>query len=158
MGKAVSGFGWLPLGLFDQFRKLIKKVCGVMGAGRGFRMVLNAEDGMTTMPHPFHRTIIEIDVGDFHVRRQRFRVDRKTMILSSDRNPSSGQIFDRLIPAAMTKLQFCSIPTVGEAEKLVSETNPKDWALANELLQFLVQVLQGAGISGTGGKKHSVRL
>ncbi len=109
-----------------------------MGAGRGFRMVLNAEDRMTTMPHTFHRTIIEIDMGDFHLRRQRFRVDRKTMILRSDRNPSSGQIFDRLISAPMAKLQLCSIPTVGKTEKLVPETNSKDRDLADELLQFQV--------------------
>ena len=140
MDKAVSGFGQLPLGLFDQFRKLIKEVRSVMRTRRGFRVILNAEDGMIAMPHPFHRTIIEIDVSYFYVRRQGFGVDSKTMILRSDRYSPGNQILYRLVSAAVTKLQFRSVSPVGEAEKLVPKANSKDRALADEMLQFLVQI------------------
>jgi len=107
-----------------------------MGAGRGFRMVLDAEDGMTTMSHPFQRPIVEIDMSDFHIPWQRFSVDRKTMVLRGDRNLSGSQIFYRLISPTMTKLQFCSLPTVGEAQKLVPKTNAEDRAPADQTLQL----------------------
>lgn len=52
-----------------------------MRTRRGFRMILHAENRMIAVAHPFHSMVVQIDVGYFHIRRERIRIDRKTVIL-----------------------------------------------------------------------------
>ena len=57
-----------------------------MGPGRGFWMILHTENRQFFMAHSFHRSVIQIDMSDLNIRRQRFRIDRKTMVLRGDRD------------------------------------------------------------------------
>ena len=47
----------LPL-LLDQVRELIEEVGGIMRAGRGFGMILHAEDRQFLVPHPLHGAVV----------------------------------------------------------------------------------------------------
>jgi len=53
--------------LFDQFRELVEEVRRVMGTGRGFGMILHAEDRQLLVPHSLDGAVIQIDVRYFHV-------------------------------------------------------------------------------------------
>jgi hypothetical protein len=55
------------LGTVYQIGKLREKIRGIMRAGRGFGMILHAEDRQCFVPHSFDRTVIQIDVGDFNI-------------------------------------------------------------------------------------------
>ena len=87
-----------------------------MGAGRGFRMVLDAEDGMTTMPHPFQRPIVEIDMSDFNFRWQTFGANCKTMVVRRNFDTSSRDFLYGLIAPTMAKHQLERLATEGAAQ------------------------------------------
>ena len=56
-----------------------------MRPGRGLRVILYAENGMTTVPEAFERFVIQIHMGDFElVEIQRIRVDGESMIVRSN--------------------------------------------------------------------------
>jgi hypothetical protein len=55
-------------------------------------MILDTEDRQLAVPHPFHRAVVQINMGHFHVVRQRFRIDREAVILRSDCNLARLQI------------------------------------------------------------------
>jgi hypothetical protein len=55
----------LPL-VLDQIRELIEEIRRVMRAGRGFGMILHAEDRQFLVPHSFDRTVVQIDMSHFY--------------------------------------------------------------------------------------------
>src|SRR5580765_6166909 len=97
-----------------------------MGAGRGLRMILHAENRQLAMTHPFDGAVVQVDMRHFHFVRQRLGIDRETMILRRDRDLAGLEVFDRLVSAAMTKLQFEGAPAKSVAEHLMAETDAED--------------------------------
>jgi len=73
-------------------------------------MILDAENRVFLVAHPFHCLVIQVDVGDFDRRGQRFRVDGEPVILRGNRYPAVSQVLDWLVPSAVAKLQFDSFP------------------------------------------------
>ena len=94
----------------------------------------------------------------FDLRRERFRIDRKSVILRRDRYSSGFQIFDRLVAAAMSEFQFESAAAVGKTEHLMPQTNPKDRLFPHQPAHCVVCVTEDRGIAGTVRKKNSVRI
>ena len=85
MGRArVSG----TAGLFNEIAKLAEKVSGIVRAGGGLGMVLDAEDRGLAMAHPFDGAVVEVDVGDFDIRGKRIRVHGKPVVLRGDGDPA----------------------------------------------------------------------
>src|SRR6266480_6113170 len=104
--------------LLDQLRKLREEIAGVVWTGRGFRVVLDTENRQLAMPHAFHGSVIQIDVRDLHLFRERFGIDGEAVVLRRDRNLSAPQILDRLVPAAMSELQLERAPADREPKNL----------------------------------------
>ena len=102
-----------------------------MRPGRGFWMILHAEDRQLFVPHSFNRVVVQIDVADLDIFRKRRGIDRESVILRGDRDLATLQIFYRLIRAAMTEFQFECRSTESETEDLMAETNSKDRFLAH---------------------------
>ena len=146
------------LAVFDQIGELREKITGIVRTGRGFGMILHAEDRQLAMPHSFDRSVVQIDVRDFDFLRQRFGIDRKTVILRSDRYFPAAQIFHRLIAAAMPEFQFESAAAKREAEHLMPETNAEDRFLPHQTANGFMRVGQGGRIARAVGKKNSVRI
>src|ERR1044071_6693592 len=71
---------------FNQLRELIEKIRSVVWARCCFRMVLHTENRQFLVSHSLDRAVIQIDVCDLYVRRQRVRIDGKSVILRSDRH------------------------------------------------------------------------
>ena len=84
-----------------------------MRAGRGFGVILHAENRQFAMAHAFDRAVIQIDMRHFDLGRERIRIDRKSVILRRDRHSSGFQIFNRLVAAAMSEFQFVRFAAEG---------------------------------------------
>ena len=63
----VQDCGTLPTLALHKGKEVIKKVSGVVGAGRSLRMVLNRVDGQCPVPHTFKGLVVQVDVGKFNV-------------------------------------------------------------------------------------------
>ena len=96
-----------------------------MGTRRRFGVVLDAENFLFLVAQALDGLVIEIDAVHFHFGRQARGVHRETVILRGDFNAAAGQVFDRLIAAAVAKFEFKGFPAKGLAENLVSQTIPK---------------------------------
>src|SRR5437899_5620341 len=75
--------------LLDQLHELREEIAGVVWTGRGFRVVLDAENRQLAMPHAFYGAVIQIDVRDLHLFRERFGIDGEAVVLRRDRNLSA---------------------------------------------------------------------
>src|SRR5262245_52310814 len=64
--------------------KLLEQVTAVVRPRRRLRVVLNAEDRHSRMPHPFERPIIQVNVRQLHVLRQTVNVYGEAMVLGRD--------------------------------------------------------------------------
>ena len=71
---------------------------------RRFRMVLYREDRQFFMPQARDSIVVEIDVRDLDVRRQRTAVDREAVVVRRDLDLAGVEVFDRLITAAVAEL------------------------------------------------------
>ena len=89
-------------------------------------MVLDAENGLILVPHPFDRLIIEVDSIHDYVGGEGLRVHCKAVVLGGDLNFAGGKIFDRLIGATMAEFEFESLAAEGLSEDLVTQANPKN--------------------------------
>jgi hypothetical protein len=139
----------MPLQLLsiDQLHELLEKITGVVWAGRGFGMILHAENRKLFVAHSLDCAVIEIDVCDFDLFWQRFGIDCKPMILRGDCHFARSQIFDRLISTAMAKFKFESPTPIGKAKHLMSQTNAKNRFTADQAVHALVGIRQSFGIA-----------
>src|SRR6266480_7783843 len=95
---------------------------------------------------------------DFDIRRERVRIDSKTVILRGDRHFAAAQVFHRLIRAAMSKFQLEGRSAEGEAKHLVPETNPEDRLLAHQIAQGLMRIRDRGRIAGAVRKKNYIGI
>ena len=70
----------------NQRSKLLKEIGGIVWAGGGFGMVLDAEDWVVAMTQAFDRAVIQVYVGYLDVGWKALRIDRETVVLRSDGN------------------------------------------------------------------------
>ena len=150
----------LPItALLDQLGKLREKITGIVRTGRGFGMILHAEDRQfrcripSTVPSFRLMCVTSISFGSD------FGIDRKPVVLRRDRYFPAAQIFDRLITAAMPELQFERLAANGvtrapdDQDKFRrSVSSPSNRATAS------MRVRQGGWIARTVGKKNAVRI
>ena len=91
-----------------------------MRAGRGFRMILHREDRKFFVANAFHGSVVQIDVGDFEIRRSRdggsVAPERETVVLGGDKYLTSRNIADRVVPTAVSIGEFDGLAPESEAE------------------------------------------
>ena len=106
-----------------------------MGAGGGFGVVLNREDGQAAMTKAFQRAVIQIDVSGLQVAGQVVEADSKTVILRGNFHFVGALIEHRLIGAPMTELQFESLTSERQAQELMPQADAEDrrWILARQI-------------------------
>ena len=103
------------------------------------------------MAHAFDGAVVEVDVGDFHVRRQRVRVHGEPVVLGGDGDPSGAEVLDRLVAAAVAEFQLEGGATEGVAEDLVAQADAENRDLAEQLPDFVVDVVERRRITGAVG-------
>src|SRR5579862_249353 len=142
----------------NQFGELGEEVFGVVRAGRGLGVVLDAEYRVFAVPHSLDGLVVQIDVRDFDVGGERVRVDREPVVLRGDCDAPALQILHGLVASVVPELQFEGAPAIGVAEQLMPQANAEDRLLPDEFAEFLVDITERRGISRAVGKKDAVRV
>ena len=130
-----------------------------MGARRSLRMVLDGKDGEAEVPHSFNRPVIQIHVGqlDFPAG-DGVDVDRKAVVLGRDLDLSGVELLDRVVRPMMAKFEFIGSATQGEAQNLVSQTDPEDRPFPDELPGGLNQVHHSLRVPRAIADKDTIRI
>src|SRR5580704_13513212 len=84
-------------GALDQAPELGEERRGIMGAGGGFGMILDAKDGFALMAHAFDGLVVEVDAVHGNIRRESPGVHSETVVLGGDFDFAGGEVFDGLI-------------------------------------------------------------
>jgi len=97
-----------------------------MGAGTGFRVMLNRYDGFCLMPESFQGLVVKVDVGLFQ-KIQLVDVDAETVVLSGNFNFSGCQVLDRVIGPVVTEFKLKAFGPHGQSKELVAQTYSGNW-------------------------------
>src|SRR5271165_3184904 len=99
----------------------------VVRAGRGFRVILHAEQRQIAVAQAFERVVVQIDVGEFDFAvRERIGVDGEVVIVCRDLDLPRLQLLYRMIPAMVAELQLESFAAQRDASELMSQANSED--------------------------------
>ena len=90
-------------GFFDEGAELVEEDGGIVRAGGGFGMVLDAVDGLGFMAHALDGLVVEVDAVDGDVAGQAVSVDGEPVILGGDFDFAGFEVFDGLIGATVTE-------------------------------------------------------
>ena len=78
-----------------------------MGAGAGFGVVLDAEDGQVGVAEAFDGAVVEVDVGDDAAAGfEALLVDGEAVVLAGDLDSAGVEVLDRLVAAAVAELEL----------------------------------------------------
>lgn len=127
-----------------------------MGAGSGFGVVLDAEDGQGLVANAFDSAVVEVDVGDFHIVRQSVWVDCETVVLRGDGDFAGTEILDGLIASTVAEFELVGFGSECVAKDLVAKADAKDGHFAEQLADFIVDVAESGGVAGAVGEEKSV--
>src|SRR4051812_19501056 len=104
--------------------KVVEEVARVVRSGRGFGMVLDAEDGMIPEAEAFERLVVEVDVGDLGFGGvERIGIDGEAVIMRRDLDLIGELVDDGMIGPAMAEFHFVRLAAGRESEYLVAETD-----------------------------------
>jgi hypothetical protein len=102
---------------------------GVVGSWRGFRVVLDGKDRKCFVPNAFHRSVVEIDVGDLQIARpgdgSLLALNRESVVLRRYKYLSCTEIAYWMVTTPMAIGQFDRLSSEGEAQELVAQANAK---------------------------------
>ena len=135
-----------------------EQVVAVVRSGGRFGVVLDAERLQLLVADAFNGLIVQVDVSDFGPFRQGVDVEREAVILRGNLDLSGLLVEDRLIRPPMTELQLERLAAQSESEQLLPQADAKNRLFAEQAAYRLDRITQRFRVSGTIGKKHSVRL
>jgi len=69
----------------------------------GFRVILDGEDRQRPVTQAGDGLVVEIDMGDLDIGRQRVGIDGETVVVRGNFDPASGQVFYGLVAAAVAE-------------------------------------------------------
>src|SRR5882724_10780817 len=122
-------------------------------------MVLHREYRLRAVTQAFDGLVVEIDVRDLDIFRQRRRIDGKAVVLRCDLDLARLEIFDRVVRAAMTELQLEGLAAKRETENLVAEADAeKRHAGGDDGLRVVDGICQRRRIAGAIAEEHAVGI
>src|SRR5882762_3071956 len=132
-----------------------------MGPGRGLRMVLDRENRVLPVPHPFDGPIVEVKVRDLKRLRTgnaaRIAVHGESMILRRDKYLSRIEIAHWVVPPAMAIRELHRLAAQRQTEELMSETDPENRQRAvGQLADRRDRIVDGGGIAGAVRKEDAI--
>lgn len=75
------------------------------------------------MPQTGDGVVIEVDVGDLDIRRQRLAVNREAVVVRSYLDLAGVEVLDRLVAAAVSEFELVRFAAEDLAEYLVTEAD-----------------------------------
>ena len=110
--------------------ELLEVLPSVVGARRGLRMVLNSENRVLAVLHPFDGPVVEVKVGDLKRLRTRHSpgvaVHHESMVLRRDKYLSRMEIPHRVVSPPVSVRELYRLAAERQTEQLMPETDPKD--------------------------------
>ena len=98
-------------------------------------------------------------MGDFHFsRRQGIDIHAEPVILGGDHDPAALDILDRVVSPVVAELELVGLAPEGEPENLLTQADPKNRKLSQELLYCLGHVGDALRVTRTVGKQNPVRF
>ena len=125
-----------------------------MRAGRGFGVVLDAEDRQPLVAHAFEGLVVEVDVAGLDVGGKRGGIDGEAVVLGGDLDLARSLVADRLVGAAVAELELERLAAEGLAQELVAQADAEDRDTArlggrpDQGLERLIGFEQRAGSPG----------
>jgi hypothetical protein len=124
-------------------------------------MVLNGKQRKFAVADPLDGSIVQVQMSDLRCGGARHPISVsnhcESMVLRRDQHLVCPEIPHRMITAAMAVRQLGGGATVGQADQLMTETNPEGREPGiGELPDTLQRVAHGSGIARTIGKKETV--
>lgn len=120
---------------------------------RAFGMKLRGENFQVGNAQSFDAIVVEIEMRDFDVRRERRRAHGETVIVRGNFDAVGDQIFYRLICAAMSELQFVRFAAEREPKICCPRQIPKIGLRPNNARTFSIAYVTAAGSPGPFDKK-----
>jgi hypothetical protein len=137
------------------FDELDEEVVGVVGAGAGFGVVLDGEDGARSVAQSGDGAIVEVVVADVEVGADGVGADGEAVVLAGDFDlfgEAAG-----LVEAPVTKFEFEGFGSEGEAEDLVAHADAEDGGgQVEEFLDGFDGLGDDGGIAGAVGEEDAV--
>ncbi len=122
-------------------------------------MILHAEERQRLVAHALVGIVVQIDMRDFDfARRQRFRIDAETMILSGDFYLLGQQILYGVIRTVVAEFQLERFAAQRQSAQLVPQANSENRHAADELLNALHSVADRLRIARPVREEDPVRL
>src|SRR6266481_7359374 len=97
-------------------------------------MILNRKDWLALHAQAFVGAVEQRDMRDLNSGRKGVRQHGESVVLAGDLHLARGQVLDRVVGAAMSKMHFFRLPPKREREKLMTETNAEERNFAREQL------------------------
>src|SRR6185295_10475391 len=84
----------------------LEQIEGVVRAGGGFGVVLDAEGSQIFRREAFARAVVQVDVRRDDALREGIEIDAEAVVLRGDLDLAGREILHRLVRAAMAELQL----------------------------------------------------
>ncbi len=102
--------------LAHQLHEIVEQVVRIVRAGRGFGVVLHAEDRVVAVAETFQRLVVQVDVGDLDlVEVERIRIHREAVIVGGDLHLLGDLVAHRMVGAAVAELQLVGLAAQRQA-------------------------------------------
>ena len=108
------------------------------------------------MAHALDGIIVEVDMSDLDVVRERIGIDCETVVLRGNGNSSGAEIFDGLVAAAVSEFEFERFSAISVSEQLVAKADTEGWELGDELFDFRMDIIKCGWISRAVGEEKSI--
>jgi len=103
---------------------------GIVGPGGRFRVVLHCENWKCFVPKAFHRSVVQVHVGDFEIGGAgdslRSAIHRKSVILRGNEHPPGGQFSNGVISAPVPVGHFAGGPPESQTQELMTQADPEN--------------------------------
>src|SRR5581483_10374780 len=105
----------------------------IVRTGRGFRVILHAEQWEIAMTHTFQCIVVQVHVREFYLAgRKRIGIHGKVVIVCGDLDFSASQLLYRMVAAMVPEFQLVSFPAESQANQLMAKTDSKDGDAASQ--------------------------
>ena len=112
--------------LLHRLDELVEQVRGIVRSGPSFGVILDRIDRQARVPETFDSVVIQIDMRDLAIGRERISIHREAVILRGDFDAPRGQVLHGLIASVMPKGQFVSSGAERKPHQLMAKTDSKN--------------------------------
>ena len=133
-----------------EFVELGEQIAGIVGAGAGLGVVLDAECGQVSAAQALHGVVVEVDVGDVGTGYGAVG-HTEVVVLAGDLHRSGGQVAHRVVAAVVAEGELVGLPAQRRGQELVAQADAEDRHLAQKSRDGVHRASHRVGIAGTVG-------